>query len=90
MAELPQPCSYLLDVACGEGRLGRFLLARQAIRWYTGVDFSARLLNIAQELTMGISTNEILAGRAACMGWAHLMRSLAWRRCSICPADRRG
>lgn len=53
LAELPQPCPYLLDVACGEGRLGRFLLARQAIRWYTGVDFSAELLNVAQSVTMG-------------------------------------
>ena len=51
--ELPDPCDYFLDVACGEGRLGRFLLARQKIRWYTGVDFSAELLAHAQEITMG-------------------------------------
>ncbi len=51
--ELPVPCDYFLDVGCGEGRLGRFLLARQTIRWYTGVDFSAELLAHAQEITMG-------------------------------------
>lgn len=51
--ELPQPCHHLLDVGCGDGRLGRFLLARRAIRWYTGVDFSAELLARAQAITMG-------------------------------------
>jgi tRNA (uracil-5-)-methyltransferase TRM9 len=50
---LPQPCDYLLDVGCGEGRLGRFLLARKAIKWYTGVDFSAELLTTAESITMG-------------------------------------
>lgn len=50
---LPQPCDYLLDVGCGEGRLGRFLLARRAIRWYTGADFSAELLATAEAITMG-------------------------------------
>ena len=50
---LPAPCDYFLDVACGEGRLGRFLLARRKIRWYTGVDFSAELLAKAQAITMG-------------------------------------
>lgn len=51
--ELPEPCDYFLDVACGEGRLGRFLMARNKIRWYTGVDFSAELLAKAQATTMG-------------------------------------
>jgi tRNA (uracil-5-)-methyltransferase TRM9 len=51
--DLPVPCDYLLDVGCGDGRLGRFLLARRAIRWYTGVDFSAELLAAAQAITMG-------------------------------------
>jgi SAM-dependent methyltransferase len=51
--QLPNPCDYFLDVACGEGRLGRFLLARRKIRWYTGVDFSDELLTIAQAITMG-------------------------------------
>jgi 2-polyprenyl-3-methyl-5-hydroxy-6-metoxy-1,4-benzoquinol methylase len=51
--ELPQPCTHLLDVGCGDGRLGRFLVARRAIRWYTGVDFSDELLALAQAITMG-------------------------------------
>jgi tRNA (uracil-5-)-methyltransferase TRM9 len=50
---LPQPCDYLLDVGCGEGRLGRYLVARRAIKWYTGVDFSADLLAVAESITMG-------------------------------------
>lgn len=53
LEELPQPCDYLLDVGCGDGRLGRFLQARRAIRWYTGVDFSAELLARAEAITMG-------------------------------------
>lgn len=50
---LPQPCDYLLDVGCGEGRLGRYLVARRAIKWYTGLDFSAELLAVAGAITMG-------------------------------------
>jgi tRNA (uracil-5-)-methyltransferase TRM9 len=50
---LPQPCKYMLDVGCGEGRLGRFLQAKRAIKWYTGVDFSAELLATAEASTMG-------------------------------------
>jgi SAM-dependent methyltransferase len=53
LENLPDPCDYLLDVGCGEGRLGRFLLARRKIRWYTGVDFSAELLAKAEAITMG-------------------------------------
>jgi SAM-dependent methyltransferase len=53
LEELPQPCDYLLDVGCGDGRLGRFLQARRAIKWYTGVDFSAELLVKAEAITMG-------------------------------------
>lgn len=53
LEELPQPCDYLLDVGCGDGRLGRFLQARRAIKWYTGVDFSAELLAKAEATTMG-------------------------------------
>lgn len=51
---LPQPCPHLLDVGCGEGRLGRFLLERNAIEQYTGVDFSAALLEKAAANTPGI------------------------------------
>jgi len=53
LEKLPQPCDYLLDVGCGDGRFGRFLQARRAIRWYTGVDFSAELLARAESITMG-------------------------------------
>ena len=47
------PCPRFLDVGCGEGRLGRFLMARQRLGWYTGVDMSAALLAIARTITMG-------------------------------------
>ncbi len=50
---LPVPCRSLLDVGCGEGRLGRFLLDHDAIESYAGVDFSEELLAIASELTAG-------------------------------------
>ncbi len=53
LAELPNPCDYLLDVGCGDGRLGRYLQARRAVKWYTGVDFSAELLARAESITMG-------------------------------------
>lgn len=53
LEELPRPCPSLLDVGCGEGRLGRFLLAHNAIDSYTGVDFSDELLAIAAEVTKG-------------------------------------
>lgn len=43
-AELPHPCPHLLDLGCGDGRFGRYLLARQAIAAYTGVDFSPELV----------------------------------------------
>lgn len=50
---LPHPCPYLLDVGCGEGRLGRFLLERGIIEQYTGVDFSPELLARASASTPG-------------------------------------
>lgn len=48
LTELPQPCGSLLDVGCGDGRFGRYLLAHHAIREYTGVDFSPELVATAQ------------------------------------------
>ena len=45
---LPDPCPSLLDVGCGEGRLGRFLLQRGRVQEYHGLDDSQRLLAIAQ------------------------------------------
>jgi SAM-dependent methyltransferase len=50
---LPRPCSHLLDLGCGEGRLGRFLLERRAIGRYTGLDFSPELLALARSQTAG-------------------------------------
>jgi SAM-dependent methyltransferase len=43
-AALPQPCDRLLDIGCGDGRLGRYLLGLNSISTYVGVDFSAGLL----------------------------------------------
>jgi SAM-dependent methyltransferase len=48
LAGLPQPAPHLLDVGCGDGRFGRYLLAHQAITGYTGVDFSPELVATAQ------------------------------------------
>lgn len=53
LAYLPQPCPRLLDVGCGEGRLGRFLLDHQAIDRYVGIDFSEDLLRHARAETNG-------------------------------------
>jgi tRNA (uracil-5-)-methyltransferase TRM9 len=50
---LPEPCPALLDVGCGDGRFGRFLLAQQRIGRYAGVDFSAELLAEARRATAG-------------------------------------
>lgn len=50
---LPEPCPCLLDVGCGEGRFGRFLLGAGAIRDYVGVDFSGDLLQHARTETRG-------------------------------------
>lgn len=66
--ELPSPCRHLLDVGCGDGRFGRFLHAHHPRISYTGVDFSTRLLAIAQANTKGnfyqrdISQPHCLAG----------------------------
>jgi tRNA (uracil-5-)-methyltransferase TRM9 len=46
-SHLPQPCPTLLDVGCGDGRLGRFLLSKERIGHYHGVDYSAPLLKLA-------------------------------------------
>ncbi|MBP7998417.1 MAG: class I SAM-dependent methyltransferase [Chloroflexi bacterium] len=53
LEHLPRPCPHLLELGCGEGRFGRFLLDRQAITAYTGIDFSAPLLAKAAALTPG-------------------------------------
>jgi len=43
----PQSSFDILDVGCGEGRFGRYLLEQQQVRTYTGVDFTEELLAIA-------------------------------------------
>lgn len=53
LEELPDPCDSLLDVGCGDGRLGRYLISHQAIGSYSGVDFSTELLQIAKARTEG-------------------------------------
>ncbi|MGD8806513.1 MAG: class I SAM-dependent methyltransferase, partial [Chloroflexota bacterium] len=44
---LPPRCERLLDVGCGEGRLGRFLIERGRIERYDGLDADETLLEIA-------------------------------------------
>lgn len=51
---LPRPCPRLLDVGCGNGRLGHYLQRRQAVGEYVGVDFSSSLLGIAAAQTPGV------------------------------------
>ena len=45
---LPQPCERLLDVGCGDGRLGRYLVEAGRIERYVGVDYSEGLLGIGR------------------------------------------
>ncbi len=54
-AYLPTVCGRVLDVGCGEGRWGRFVLAQRPQAHYVGVDFAAELLAAAraQLLTAG-------------------------------------
>jgi len=47
---LPAGAASLLDVGCGNGRFGHYLITQQKISSYTGVDFSADLLQKAHEL----------------------------------------
>jgi tRNA (uracil-5-)-methyltransferase TRM9 len=48
LAHVPHGCERVLDVGCGEGRLGRFLLAAMPHLAYVGVDFSQGLLDVAR------------------------------------------
>lgn len=45
---LPWSSLSLLDVGCGEGRFGRFLMEHASLETYVGVDFSRELLARAQ------------------------------------------
>jgi tRNA (uracil-5-)-methyltransferase TRM9 len=56
---LPDPCPALLDVGCGDGRLGRFLLEKERVSRYHGLDFSAPLLKLAVA-----QTSELAQGAA--------------------------
>ena len=53
MTAVPESATSMLDVACGNGRFGEYYLQEGLIQTYTGVDFSAELLKIAQDLTGG-------------------------------------
>ncbi|HCB50116.1 MAG TPA: hypothetical protein DEP47_11480 [Chloroflexi bacterium] len=50
---IPKPCKKMLDVGCGEGRFGRFVLNRNLIDQYTGVDFSQEIIDIAKDSMKG-------------------------------------
>ena len=53
LQQLPKPCPRLLDVACGNGRLGQYFQEYQAIGEYVGVDYSSGLLKIAPSMVTG-------------------------------------
>lgn len=65
---LPQECRNLLDVGCGEGRLGRFLLSRQRIKVYDGIDGSKALIEIAKSRVEGRFWHRDLSERGALAG----------------------
>lgn len=46
---ISESCKRVLDVGCGEGRFGRFLLEKWPVLSYVGVDFSPKLLARAKE-----------------------------------------
>lgn len=50
---VPRPCRNLLDVGCADGRYGRFMQQKLPDLAYTGVDFSAALLDLARASTTG-------------------------------------
>jgi len=65
---LPSPCPRFLDVGCGEGRLGRFLLQHRRIEVYHGLDDSQALLDIAASLIDGKFWREDLLQTKALAG----------------------
>ena len=48
LSHLPREPFDMLDVGCGEGRLGRFFSEQSLLASYHGVDFSEDLITIAQ------------------------------------------
>lgn len=54
MKNLPDPCKEVLDIGCGNGRFGQFLLSHRPDVSYCGVDFSDELLNIAKKNVPGV------------------------------------
>lgn len=54
LVALPRPCPSLLDVGCGEGRFGRYLIDQGAIERYVGVDFTGALLDHARASAPGL------------------------------------
>lgn len=68
LAYLPQPCATFLDVGCGDGRFGRFLLERRRIGRYNGVDFSPELLALARRTTEGDFYERELSAPASLAG----------------------
>lgn len=66
---LPDPCPRFLDVGCGEGRFGRFLLARHPHVTYHGIDFSEELLEHARRsIPSGVFYRRNLSTRGALDG----------------------
>lgn len=70
VAYLPPGCQRALDVGCGEGRWGRFLLAQRPQVQYVGVDLAPELLAVARArlMQLGSSTRPTL--------WQHDILSL--------------
>ena len=65
---LPESCEKLLDVGCGEGRLGRFLLSREKVSIYHGVDATLELIDLARKGTGGTFWQRDLAQPDALRG----------------------
>lgn len=77
---VPENCKRVLDVGCGEGRFGRFLLAEWPDLNYVGVDFSPELLARAErDLPEGTFYCRDIsrAGSLHELGWFELVVSLA-------------
>jgi tRNA (uracil-5-)-methyltransferase TRM9 len=68
---LPRPCQSLLDVGCGNGRLGRFLAGEGVIQRYTGIDSSSTLLEIARNFVSGEFWQRELSDSGSLSGLGH-------------------